>query len=123
MKYFILLLSITLFSCNAQEKDCSKFKTGTFRYISDETDSWTIIRTEKLQIEKNSNNGIIIKSAIEWKDDCTYILTYKEVLNSSVNNVVGKKIVVEILEVNGNKYICRAVSDVMDDKIELIKVD
>lgn len=123
MKYFILLLSLALFSCNAQEKNCSKFKTGTFRYTAEELNSWTIIRTEKLQIEKNSDNGIIIKSAIEWKDDCTYTLTYKEVSNSSVNNVIGKKIVVEILDVNGNKYICQAVSDVMDAKLELIKVE
>ena len=116
---FILLLILT--SCG-KEKNCSKFKTGTFVYQVQDGQV-EIIRTESSQHEVNPTTGVEIYSKVEWTSDCEYILTYEEVLNhsSDVSSVIGTKIYVEIIETEGNKFKVRAKSDVMDDVFELQK--
>lgn len=78
-----------------------------------------------MQIEINSETGVEIYTRIEWKTDCEYVMTYEKILNypKDVSSVIGKKIYVKILETNGNRIKVRAKSDVMDEKIELIKTE
>lgn len=55
---------------------CSLFKTGNFAYRDSSSNNfWEIIRTEKKQIEKNNQTGVIIKKKIRWLSDCEYQLT------------------------------------------------
>ena len=109
-------------SC-AQENNCAEFKTGEFRYTKEGMPE-KIVRTENMQIEKNPNNNIVVKTSIEWTSDCEYTMTYQEILNhpKDVSSVIGKKIYCEILETNGNKVKIRAKSDAVDEVLEFIKI-
>ena len=119
----LIILLLTLSSC-AQEKKCSEFKTGEFRYI-DEKLPFRIVRNDTLQIERNLKTGVEIHSAVEWKSKCEYVLTYRKILNidKDVSDIIGKKILVEILETSENRIKVHAKSDAIDDKLEFIKID
>jgi len=119
----LIILFLTLSSC-AQEKKCSDFRTGEFRYVKENMPS-KIIRTDSLQVETNPNDKIVLKTSIEWKSECEYVMTYSEILNhpKDVSGVIGKKIYCEIIETNGNRFKVHAKSDTMDEVLEFIKVD
>ena len=120
----ILIISLLTLSSCSQEKKCSEFKTGEFRYAKKNMPE-KIVRTESLQIETNPNDKIVIKTVIEWTSECEYVMTYSEILNhpKDVSEVIGKKIYCEIIETNGNRVKVHAKSDTMDEVIEFIKVD
>jgi len=119
----LIILLVTVNSC-AQERNCTNFKTGEFKYAKEGMPE-KIVRTENMQIETNPNDKIVIKSTIEWESDCEYVMTYSEILNhpQDVSSVIGKKIYCEIVETNGNRLKVHAKSDTMDELIEFIKVD
>lgn|SRR5690606_1879052 len=122
---FLFLLSIFGFSIlNAQKLDCKKFRTGEFEYI-DKDFPFKITRNSSYQIEIDKNNGSEIHALIEWKSDCEYILTYEKILDKKENfdDLIGKKIYVEIIKTDGNKFTVHAKSDVIDHDIEFIKID
>ncbi len=118
-----IILLVTLSSC-AQEKKCSDFKTGEFRYIKENMPE-TIIRTDTMQIETNPNNKIVVMTSIEWTSDCEYVMTYTDILNypNDKSGILGKKIYCEIVETNENRVKVHAKSDTIDDILEFIKVD
>ncbi len=119
MKYLFLLFVLTMTSCSTQTKDCSKFKTGTFKY-SDNND-WMITRTDSTQIEINEKNGRTLKSSIKWLSNCEYVATVTDV-NSSVNDIIGKVIKVNITETDEETYIAYAISDEESLEVKMIKV-
>ncbi|MBP2832142.1 hypothetical protein J8281_08065 [Aquimarina sp. U1-2] len=119
MKYFFLLLSLTIFSCFAQKKDCNKFKTGTFKYS--DNDDWVVTRTDSTQIEVNKKNGRTLRSSINWLSNCEYVATVKDV-NSSVNDIIGKVIKVNITQTDKDTYIVYATSDEESYKVKMIKI-
>ena len=125
MRKLISLITIifTLSSCT-HEKNCVDFKTGKFVYAKINRPV-KIVRTDSLQIEVNSETGVEIYTKIEWKSDCTYVMTYEKIVNypDDISSMIGKKIFVEILETDGNKIKVRAKSDTMDKKIEYIKTE
>lgn len=125
MKYLILLLfSATLFACGQQEKNCSKFKKGTFEYVDDNGDKQTIIRSDSIQIEFNDQDNIRIITSIEWVSECEYILTYKDIENyPKKDQVIGKKINAQIIKTNNNTFICHIVSNSINSKIRMVKID
>jgi len=104
MKYILItLILIGLTSCKAQEKDCSKFRTGTFKYTDPELKDWIIIRTDSVQIEENANSGRILKGKIKWHSDCQYTLIFNEVIPPT-DHLIGKKVNVDILNTESNTY-------------------
>ncbi len=119
----LIILLLTLSSC-AQEKNCSEFKIGKFKY-TDEKMPFEIIRNDTLQIERNLKTGVEIHTSVDWKSECEYILTYKKILNINrdVSDVIGKQIFVNILETDGNKIKVQAKSDAIDDELEFIKTE
>jgi len=119
----LIILLLTL-SCCAQEKNCSDFKTGEFRYAKENMPD-KIVRTESLQIETNPIDKIVVKTSIEWTSECEYIMTYIEILNhpKDISGVIGKKIYCGIIETNGNRVKVLAKSDTMDEVLEFIKVN
>jgi len=125
MRYSILLLFLITYNGFSQSKDCLKFKTGNFKYTNPDFQHFTITRNDTMQIEIDKNRDVTVKASIKWLSDCEYLLTYKEVINSSVQQIIGTKVKVQIIESNNNTYLCRAVSDdnLMDSKIEMIKVE
>jgi len=124
MKYLIIpfvLLFVT--SCNSQAKDCSNFRKGTFKYSDKNLDYITITRNDSIQIEYNSKDDITITTNVEWTSPCKYILTYQDVSNYEYrNDIIGKKIYVEILETDGNTYTSQVSSSTTESKTTLVKV-
>lgn len=124
MKYLYFLLIIPLFNCSAQKNNCSNFKTGTFEYIDNDNNKHTIIRNDSIQTEFNKKNNIKIITTVSWVSDCEYILTYKDIENySKKNKVIGKKIVVKIIDIKDNTYIAQAISDAINSKITFTKIN
>jgi hypothetical protein len=125
MKYIatFIILGFALIGYS-QEKDCSNFRTGEFRYVEENMPE-EIIRTETMQIETNFNNNVVIKSSIEWTSDCTYVLTFSEILNYKydTSDIIGKKIYCEIVETEGNEFKVHCKSDIMDEVIPFIKLN
>jgi len=127
MRYFILLLLVlTFFTCSTQlknKKDCSHFRTGTFKYNKKGYESYNIVRNDSIQIETNSNNNIKIITSVEWISNCEYILTYKDIINFPYkDSLLGKKIYVEILQTKNDTYKCHVTSSTVDEEIEFIKI-
>ncbi|MCG2419546.1 hypothetical protein K8089_10970 [Aequorivita sp. F47161] len=125
MKYIVtfIILGFALIGYS-QEKNCSNFRIGEFRYVEENMPE-KIIRTESMQIETNFDNNVVIKSTIEWISDCTYILTYSEILNYKydTSDIIGKKIYCEIVETNAHEFKVHAKSDTMDEVIPFLKIN
>ncbi len=120
MKYFFLLLSLTIFSCSAQKKDCSKFKTGTFKYPSNDS-SFVITRNDSIQIEFNEKTNLKMVGDIEWLSDCQYTLTYIEVNNPKAKSLVGVKFTVDITSTSEDSYKYHAYNNDKEINGEIIK--
>ena len=121
LTFLMLLLTLAVF---AQDKNCSDFKTGEFKYVGLHMPE-KIIRTATMQVETNPNTNIVVKTAIEWTSDCEYILTYREILNyqNDASDFIGEKIYCEIIEIHGDRIKVHAKSDRMDEVIEFIKTN
>jgi len=123
MKYKTAII-ILIFTCTsyAQQLNCLDFKTGTFEY-ADKNMPDKIVRTDSLQVETNHIDGIEIYTSIKWTSDCKYVLTYEKILNYSKDSskIIGQKIYVEIIEINGNRIKVHAKGDYIDNVIEFIK--
>lgn len=115
---------ITLFSVGySQNNQCSDFKTGKFEYTNPNYSEWKVIRTDSTQTEINSKNGIELNATIIWKSDCEYVLTYEKITNSDLKNLIGKKVFVEILEIQNRKFKYHSKLDTMEITSEMIKVE
>src|SRR3954471_16388401 len=81
MKILLFLLQIFgwLFT-TAPISPCLKFHTGTFEISGDGVGTTTVTRTGDKQIEENKGLGYKASFDIVWKDDCTYELHKKKVL-------------------------------------------
>ena len=104
MKYFVLLLCLTVVNCSKKPKDCSDFKTGVFIHKNPDFSNWIILREDSIQtgIDIKDNSKLI--SSIEWLSDCNYSLTYKEVSENFKDSLIGTKINVNIINVIDNAY-------------------
>lgn len=88
-----LVLSITLFSCYEQERNCRDFKIGKFSSettVEGKKYTTTFERNDSMQIE-NFNNKIDTFS-IRWINDCEYILENIKPKNREEKKAVHVKI-------------------------------
>lgn len=103
MKRIILLLLviISLQSCYSPERDCEKFKTGTFQfqsYLNGELVTSTFVRNDSIEIDKFQ--GKTDTSSIRWINNCEYVIT-----NLHPKNMAEKKpLSIKILTTKGNTY-------------------
>jgi len=76
MKKIILFFSfVFLVSCYNQERKCSEFRTGKFKFehqIGDEKKVTFFQRNDSIEIE--NFQGKIDSSHVRWINDCEYIL-------------------------------------------------
>ncbi len=115
---------ITLFSIGySQNNQCSDFKTGKFEYTNPNYSEWKVIRTDSTQTEINSKTGIELKATIIWKSDCEYVLTYEKITNSDLKDLIGKKVFVEILEIQNQKFKYHSKLETVEITSEMIKVE
>ncbi len=76
--FFICLGFLSLASCYQQERNCTDFKTGKFKFeheIEGELKTTLFQRTDSLEIE--NFEGKIDTSYVRWINDCEYILHKK----------------------------------------------
>ena len=69
---FVLLL---ITSCYSPERNCQKFKTGTFSYealVGTEVLTTVFVRTDTLEIDYFQNKSDT--SSVRWINDCEYIV-------------------------------------------------
>jgi len=123
MRYFILLLSLSFFSCYAQSKDCSKFKTGTFKYINSDKLGTIITRNDSIQIETNTKRGVEMTGKIKWLSDCKYKLTYIKISNSDYNRLLGTSFYVDITSVKDNAYTFKAYDETREMDGEIVRIE
>ena len=114
----ILLFFISLFSCS-QEKNCSDFKTGTFKYVDGNHPDWIIVRNDSIQVEKEEKTNIELQGRLKWKSDCEYSLTYTKISDTSNRELIGKKINVTIINIADDIIEYEAE---MNDKVVISKM-
>lgn len=102
MKILIsLLLSLSLFSCYSPERDCSRFKTGTFEfesYLNGEIVKSTFVRTDSIEIDHFRERTDT--SSVRWINECEYIVKN---LNPR-NRAEQQPLHIKILTTNKNSY-------------------
>ena len=125
IKISILLFLGVCINCKSQDKNCSRFKTGTFSYVDSSTGNEQLIkRNDSLQYENIKTKGITIITTVEWTSDCEYVLTYKDILNyKNKELMIGRKIYSNIIETNGNEFKIHSKSDNIDTYIDMIKIE
>ncbi len=118
IKYFSIAF-FWLFTVNSvsQVKDCSKFRTGTFK----NNDNTVIVRNDSLQVEVDTKTNHKYKAAVKWLSDCQYTLTFVEITDPSFSQMTGIKLTVDILDVSENSYRYRAYNDSLEVRSELTK--
>ena len=101
MRLFIGILLLSLSACYAPERNCQKFKTGTFQfqnYLNGELVTSTFIRNDSIEIDEF--RGQRDTSSVRWINDCEYILT-----NLNPKNMAEEKpLHIKILTTDGNSY-------------------
>ena len=118
---FLLLLVIT--ACYSQEKRCTAFLNGKFKYVNPEYVNFIVTRNDSLQTEIDSVNKISVEGSVKWISNCKYVLTYTKVNIPSLQNLIGREVNVEIKKIEDNKITC---SSKMDDNIlelQMIKIE
>ncbi|MEO2061174.1 MULTISPECIES: DNA topoisomerase IV [Mesonia] len=103
MKSLIIgvVASLFLVGCYTPERNCAKFKTGTFEfesYLEGEMVKTTFVRNDSLEIDYFRNE--VDSSSIRWINDCEYILT-----NLNPKNMAEEKpLHMKILTTDGDSY-------------------
>lgn len=71
----LLLMFLVLQSCYSPERDCSRFKTGTFEfksYLNGEIVTSTFVRNDSIEIDQFMDK--VDTSSVRWINDCEYIV-------------------------------------------------
>lgn len=101
-KYLLLLLVLGLFaSCYQQERNCEKFRTGTFEFesfLEGELVKTRFTRNDSMEIDHF--RGRTDTSSVRWINDCEYIIKN---LNPR-NRAEEKPLHIKILTTRGNTY-------------------
>lgn len=116
----VVLLNFTTYS---QNKECSNFKIGIFKYTNPSFSKYKVTRDENIQIETDSLTGFEVKGIVKWISDCEYELVYSEVSNSKYQSIIGKKIKTFITSIEGNKIMCKSEGMGRKLDIEMIKIN
>lgn len=102
MKQILLALAFfSLVGCYQQERNCTDFKTGTFRF-EHEVDGVKKVTefTRNDSIEIETFEGKIDTATVRWVSDCEYILQKK----NPKNRAEAKAIVMKILTTTKDSY-------------------
>ncbi|MGV6831436.1 MAG: hypothetical protein ACWA5P_07740 [bacterium] len=122
-----LTISITLllltFNSIAQEKTCADFKTGKFTYSDPDYADLITIRNDSIQTDAYPSMGWEITSRIKWLDNCTYETECIKVNNHVMASLIGTTYVIEIIEINDNKILCKTETDGIVVEKEMIKIE
>ena len=94
-KFLLLFCTLFLFNaCYSPERDCVKFKTGTFQfesYLNGELVTSTFIRNDSIEIDKFQ--GKTDTSSVRWINDCEYIIRNLHPKNRAERQALHIKII------------------------------
>ncbi len=109
--FLILLFCIlSIQSAVAQElstaESCSNFKVGTFVYVNPELPHVVVKRNDNKQTETigKGRNKKQYTFNIVWTSPCNYTLNLIEVSDFRDKKMLGTRLNIQILEVNGDSY-------------------
>lgn len=101
-KYIILIfVFLLLTSCFSPERNCKKFKTGTFEFsytLNGKTQKETFVRNDTMEIDYVGNE--IDTNRVRWVSDCEFIVRK---INPK-SRVEKKAVRMKILTTKGNTY-------------------
>lgn len=103
MRFLLILITIVSFSsCYNAERNCSKFRTGTFEFetlVGTEVQKTSFERNDSIEIDYYQ--GKADTSSIRWINDCEYII---KKLNPK-NMAEEKAIHIKILTTDKDTYV------------------
>ena len=116
-------LVVVLSCCCSSPSKCEDFRTGQFIYL-DHHRTTRVFRNDSIQVEVDLKSGVQIYNRVEWVSDCSFELTYSNILNSPEDTslYMGEKIYVEIVEMEGDDFTVHARGVVIDHDIRMRKV-
>jgi len=90
----IVILLITVLAClscsiKKQTPDCSRFRTGNFKYRGHKDEQFLIERNDSMHIETDNNTGITMKLRVQWFEPCVYELQFLSYVMSGKNTTGG----------------------------------
>ncbi|MEM7086048.1 MAG: DNA topoisomerase IV [Bacteroidota bacterium] len=100
-KILAAFLLTLLVSCQAPERNCSNFKTGTFEFetlIGTELKKTKFVRNDSIEIDYFDNK--IDTFSIRWVNDCEYVMKKLRPKNQAEKEPVLFK----VLTTKGNEY-------------------
>jgi len=130
MKKLFLFLVLALSSVSTYAQDtssssapCEIMHSGKFMDADDDDPSAYLI-IDGSELSEYSNFGKnISKSHIKWNNDCSYTLTLLETNVPDLKEVVGKKMKVDILDVDGDTITYKMILNGASYERELVKVN
>ena len=96
-----IIILLTLISCYQPERNCKKFKNGTFEFkalVGTQLETTTFMRNDSIEIDYYQ--GKADTSSIRWINDCEYIV--KKI--NPKNRAEEKAIHMKILTTDGDEY-------------------
>ena len=116
--FLFIFLSHSLITF-AQEKDCKFLHDGKFRLVG-KAGTTIITRDKKVQVEENADMGVVVIYDIKWINDCTYELSFKQLIKGDPS-IAGKKgdvLPVHINEIKSKSYIAVTTANFTKQSIE-----
>lgn len=93
-KFFLLLPIVLLTSCYKNERNCTDFKTGKFKFETEINGVKKVTYFERRDnIEIETFEGKTDTSSIRWVSDCEYVLQKLNPKNSLEKKAISMKIV------------------------------
>jgi len=99
--YFLILATMLLSACYQQERNCSDFKTGEFKYqtfLNGDLITTRFVRTDSIEIDYFQNKADT--SSIRWVNNCECILKNLNPKKRSEE----KPLHIKIITTNKNQY-------------------
>lgn len=124
----LLIIIFSLFASFAfsQEESCAQFKDGLFVLKSDGK-TYHITRKGNRQTETSLTEKGKVILEVEWINECTYTLKLIKEKGKKIKTKLPKdfKLIVEIIEINGNSYTQVTTANMADFEIEadMVKVE
>ena len=98
--FFYFFLAV-LASCQGPERDCERFREGTFRFTAEVAgEEQTTLFTRKGDLEVSEYRGKKDSASIRWINPCEYIVTNLNPKNRSEEKPIHMK----ILSTRDNSY-------------------
>ena len=118
---FIIVSSIFHFACSSTPKfNCQKLIHGKFYYFTKKTREKILVeRTGNTQIETDTTNSWIMKSKVDWTDNCKYDMYMNSLSDSTLDTfdslVAATPSHVEITFVGDTFYVCLAEIEILNE--------